>query len=494
MMIASPAHALDDLHFVKGYAALGEAFVEVRYPEPLSDPYVVAFAPEVAGLLDLDPAVAETREFANVAAGNALPRGAKPTAAVYGGHQFGVWVRQLGDGRAITLGEIENARGERWEWQLKGAGRTAFSRFADGRAVLRSTVREYLCSEAMHHLGIPTTRALAIAGSADTVFRDGLETTAVLSRVAPSHVRFGTFEFFRHRENHDAVRALADYAIARFFPDVDANGDDRYAQFLQAVVVRTARLLARWQAVGFAHGVMNTDNMSILGITLDYGPFGFVEAYDPKLICNHSDESGRYAFERQPGVALWNAHALAAALSPLVDAPAAHSALAAFEPAFRDEYLALMRAKLGLREALPADAPLVVDLLGVLAEAGADYTRFFRSLGDLRVADNPAADAAGGAVRADAWSAWSARYRERLLAEGADDSPRRMAMHGVNPKYVLRNYLAQVAIERAGAGDFEEIARLHAVLCSPFDEQPDREAYADPAPEWARDIAVSCSS
>jgi uncharacterized protein YdiU (UPF0061 family) len=430
-----------------------------------------------------------------VAAGNVLPRGAEPTAAVYAGHQFGVWVRRLGDGRAITLGEIENARGERWEWQLKGAGMTAFSRFADGRAVLRSTIREYLCSEAMHHLGIPTTRALAIAGSADPVFRETRETAAVLSRLAPSHVRFGTFEYFRHSGDDAALHTLADYTIARFFPEIDGGDPSRYAQFLREVVERTSRLVAQWQAFGFAHGVMNTDNMSILGLTIDYGPFGFMEAYEPGFVCNHSDDAGRYAFDRQPGIALWNCHALAAALDGLVPAAGAEDALAAFEGTYRDAYLALMRAKLGLDDVRDGDAPLIVDLLALLAEGGADYTRFFRALCAVRADGEPQGDEAAAVLgaAAAAWPAWSQRYRARL-AGAAGDAERSAAMQRVNPKYVLRNYLAQVAIERAEGGDFTEIERLHAVLRAPFDEQPDCESYAAPAPEWARGIAVSCSS
>jgi protein adenylyltransferase len=493
-MIAPPERReLDALPFVPGYAALGERFVEPRLPTPLAAPYLVAFNPGAAALLDLDPAAGATPEFLAVAAGNALPHGAEPTAAVYAGHQFGVWVSRLGDGRAISLGDIRNARGERWEWQLKGAGMTAFSRFADGRAVLRSTIREYLCSEAMHALGIPTTRALAIAGSRDPVIRETRETAAVLSRLAPTHVRFGTFEYFRHRGDDASLRALADYVIAGFFPDIDANGEDRYARLLREVVERAARLAAQWQAVGFAHGVMNTDNMSILGLTLDYGPFGFMEAYDPGFACNHSDDGGRYAFDRQPGIALWNCHALAAALDGLVPAADAAAALAAFEHTYRTDYVALMREKLGLQGVRDGDARLVVDLLEILAAAGADYTRFFRALSGMRAGDAPETCAAGAELGAGnaAWVAWVVRYRERL--DGGLHE-RAKAMLAVNPKYVLRNYLAQTAIERAQEGDFGELATLHAVLSAPFDEQPQHEAYTSTPPASAQHVIVSCSS
>lgn len=494
-MITAGRRRVDDLGLQDGYATLGEAYIERRAPTPLGDPYLVAFNPEVAELLELAPVVGSEPDLLAVLAGNSTPAGADPWAAVYAGHQFGTYVPQLGDGRAITLGEVENARGERWEWQLKGAGTTAYSRFGDGRAVLRSSVREYLCSEAMHHLGIPTTRALAVAGSNDPVMREELETAAVLSRVAPSHLRFGTFEFFHYVRDFGAVKTIADYAIARFFPEIDPRADERYAQFLREVARRTARLVARWQAVGFAHGVMNTDNFSILGITLDYGPYGFMEAYDPAWICNHSDSGGRYAFERQPGVALWNCHAFAAALSSLVSKPDAGAALAAFEPAFRDAYVLLMREKFGLRDARQGDVELMLGCLDVLHEGAVDYTTFFRSLCDLGPASKPDDDRVAALfANRDAWYGWQTLYRERIAGAAVDHADRSARMRRHNPKFVLRNYLAQQAIESAQKGDFDEIARLAGVLGAPFDEQPGRERYAATPPQWARHIEVGCSS
>jgi uncharacterized protein YdiU (UPF0061 family) len=476
----APQRPLAGIHFEDGYGALGERFVERIAPTPLRAPYLVAFNPEVARLLAPDGALRPDGASLEVMAGNAIPAGADPWAAVYAGHQFGVFVRQLGDGRAITLGEVQSGAG-RWEWQLKGAGMTAFSRFGDGRAVLRSTVREYLCSEAMHHLGIPTTRALGIAGSADPVYREVPETAAVLSRVAPSHVRFGTFEYFHYRGDDDAVRLLADATIARFFGEIDPAGENTYADFLRAVAVRTARLVAKWQAVGFEHGVMNTDNMSILGLTLDYGPFGFMERYDPGWVCNHSDEAGRYAFDRQPGVALWNCHALAAALVALVPRDDAQAALGAFEPAYRAAYVGAMRGKLGLSEERPDDVDLILKLLDALARDGADYTTFFR-----RLCDDP--------QTGDALAPWLARYRARIADEALPASERRAGMLRVNPAYVLRNHLAQAAIERAEAGDFGEVARLADVLRAPYDERADCERYAEPAAAGTPAVEVSCSS
>lgn len=489
--------ALADLVVHDGpLAALGAAFAERRMPTPLPAPHLVAFNPDAAALLGLDPAAADDPDFTLVAAGNATFRDRPPSAAIYAGHQFGIFVPQLGDGRAISLGEIENALGERWEFQLKGAGTTAFSRFADGRAVLRSTIREYLCSEAMHHLGIPTTRALAIAGSAFPVFRERTETAAVLIRLAPSFVRFGSFELFHSRGQFEHVKTLADHTIARLYPALAQNGErERYAGFLREVVERTAELVARWQAAGFAHGVLNTDNMSILGLTLDYGPFGFMERFDPGFICNHSDEAGRYAFDQQPRVGHWNCYVLASALSSLVERADAQAALDAYVPAYRSRFFALMGAKLGLAAEEEADRELIAAFLDVLEASGADYTLAFRRLGSLgreaRDADVAFDEFFGGHP---AWSVWRARYSARLEREPRTDAARRAAMARVNPKFVLRNHLAQRAIVAAEAGDFGEIGRLHAVLRAPFAEQPENEAYARPAPEGTETPEVSCSS
>jgi uncharacterized protein YdiU (UPF0061 family) len=374
---------------------------------------------------------------------------------------------------------------------------TAFSRFGDGRAVLRSTIREYLCSEAMAALGIPTTRALAIAGSDEPVFREVPETSAVLTRVAPSHVRFGTFELFHYRGEFDAVKILANYAIDRFFPDIAAIADDaeRYASFLREVAERTARLMARWQAVGFAHGVMNTDNMSILGLTLDYGPYGFLEAFDPGFICNHTDAGGRYAFGRQPAIGLWNCKALAAALSSLVSTADADAALQAYPAAFQSSYLALLQAKFGLSELRDEDLDVFTACFAALQTGGVDYTIFFRALSSLERESTPYDDRVAALFEnRSEWYDWQRAYRTRLEGELRDDATRLSAMRGANPKYVLRNYLAQTAIEAAQKGDYSELERLHRVLRRPFDEQPECEAYSALPPDWARTISVSCSS
>ncbi|HEY0614794.1 MAG TPA: YdiU family protein, partial [Candidatus Elarobacter sp.] len=319
MAIAPPrGNALEDFRFDNSFAALGDGFSENRVPTGIPGARLVAFSADAAALIGLRPGEEMRPEFTALASGNALVRGMQPVAAMYGGHQFGVWAGQLGDGRAIVLGEVRatsaDGREEPWELQIKGGGLTRFSRFADGRAVIRSTVREFLASEAMHHLGVPTTRALSMAAGDEPVLRERVERAATVIRMAPSFVRFGSFEIFHYRKQHAEAKVLADYVIDRFYPEC-GEGEERYARFFLAVVERTAALMAQWQAVGFAHGVMNTDNFSILGLTLDYGPYGFVEAYEPGLICNHSDEAGRYAFDRQPTIGLWNCYALAEALS-----------------------------------------------------------------------------------------------------------------------------------------------------------------------------------
>ncbi|HTE15839.1 MAG TPA: YdiU family protein [Burkholderiales bacterium] len=483
------------LNFDNRYARLPLAFYRKLEPAPLAAPYLVSVNDDAATLLDLDPAETRSERFLNMLAGNLVPRGAEPLAMLYAGHQFGTFVPQLGDGRALLLGEIVNARGERWTLQLKGAGETPFSRTADGRAVLRSTIREYLCSEAMHALGIPTTRALGIAGSDETVYRETPETAAVLLRLAPSHVRFGSFEVFYHRREHEYLKQLADHVIDEYFPQFK-GALDCYEKFLIEVVERTARLIAQWQAVGFCHGVMNTDNMSILGLTLDYGPFGFMEAFNPGHICNHSDEQGRYSYENQPYIGLWNCSRLAQALTPLIPAEQCNAALTRYEGAYLEEYGSRMRAKLGLAQVMDGDDVLISDLLGLLAEHGTDFTIFFRALGRFDTA--PSADNSTVRdlmVNRTAFDAWTVRYSARLAAESSDDTARRMRMNNINPKYVLRNHLAQIAIDKATRQkDFSEIDRLLTLLRRPFDEQPAHEAYAAPPPDWAKGIEVSCSS
>jgi len=486
---------LGDLQFDNTYARLPATFYQHVEPTPIPDPYLVAFNPDAARLIDLDPAEANKPGFVEYFSGNKLLPGSEPIAMKYAGHQFGSWVPQLGDGRAILLGEVKNSAGERWDFHLKGSGKTMFSRFGDGRAVLRSSIREYLACEALHALGIPTTRALCIVGTDLEVYRESVEPGAVIVRMAPSHVRFGSFEVFAHRGQTESVKTLADYVIDQHYPEL-LDADDRYASFLREVVARTARLMAKWQAVGFAHGVMNTDNMSILGLTLDYGPYGFLEDFDPGFICNHSDETGRYAFDQQPRIGYWNLAALATSLLSLMSADEARAALNTYADAFNQHMHELMTAKLGLTMREEGDQLLWTSLLDVLAESRVDYTIFFRKLGTFATSPG-ASNQTVRNVFADptAFDRWASRYAERLRSENSLDAQRKSRMDQVNPKYILRNYLAQIAIERAQhQKDFSEVDRLRGVLRLPFDEQPETEHYAETAPEWGRHLQVSCSS
>lgn len=456
---------------------------------------MVSFNPDAAQLIDLSVAESQREEFAQCFAGNRRLPGSEPLAMLYAGHQFGHYVHQLGDGRAILLGEVKNRRGEVWDLQLKGAGPTPYSRNGDGRAVLRSSIREYLCSEAMHGLGIPTTRALCVVGSDEEVYRETIESAAVVTRIAESFVRFGSFEVFYYRKQYEQLTGLADYVIERHFPQL-LSAEDKYAGFLREVMVRTAHLMAQWQAVGFSHGVMNTDNMSILGLTFDYGPFGFMEAYEPGYICNHSDQGGRYAFDQQPQIGQWNLSALAQALTPLVTPGQAEEILEDYGDIFSERYVELMCGKLGVKYAGLEDFALIQPLLEMMQASRVDYTNLFRSLGRFKMAtgENNSFLRDQFIDRA-AFDHWAESYRLRLQAEGVDDAMRKEAMDRVNPKYILRNYLAQIAISKAEKDrDFSEVDRLLSLLLNPFDEQPEMENYVAPAPEWAQHLEISCSS
>jgi uncharacterized protein YdiU (UPF0061 family) len=486
------------LHYSNRFADLGEAFYTALPAQGLPNPEWVAVSPSCAADELGLPAGWDTRDdwqALQVFSGNALWPGMRPLASVYSGHQFGVWAGQLGDGRALWLGEVQGPRGPR-EIQLKGSGLTPYSRMGDGRAVLRSSIREFLCSEAMHALGIPTTRALCVTVSPLPVRRESIESAAVCTRVAPSFIRFGHFEHFTHTAQAlQALRDLADFVIDHHLPEC-REAAQPYAALLQSVTQRTARLIAQWQAVGFCHGVMNTDNMSILGLTIDYGPFGFLDEFDPGHICNHSDQGGRYAFGQQPSVAFWNLHALAQGLLPLIeDADVARAALEIYRSEFPQDLTARMRAKLGLTTQRDDDAELIDALMRLMAQDRVDYTIAFRRL--ARYCTDERADNATVRdlfIDRPAFDAWAARYADRLRAEGSHDATRAIAMNQVNPKYVLRNHLAQQAIERSQAGDHTEVQRLLQVLQRPYDEQPEHEAYAGFPPEWARHIEVSCSS
>ena len=484
------------------FAELGSSFFTELKASGLPSPEWLATSPDCASLLGW-PADwwSGNPEALEVFSGNAVWPGMRPLASVYSGHQFGVWAGQLGDGRALWLGELKTPSGP-MEVQLKGAGQTPYSRMGDGRAVLRSTIRELLCSEAMHHLGVPTTRALCATHSALPVRRERAERAAVLTRVAPSFIRFGHFEHFAHHGRPAELKQLLDFVLAHYFPECQATPQPALA-LLGEVTRRTAHLMAQWQALGFCHGVMNTDNMSILGLTIDYGPFGFLDGFDPNHICNQSDERGRYAFERQPQVAWWNLHALAQALVPLIgagvgdeaDVEAIQAELAPFAPTFEAEFMRLMRARLGLADPQDSDKSLIDDWLRLLARHHTDYPIASRQLCGFSTAPEAAnAPLRDLFVDREAFDAWAQRYAARLGQEGSVDAERQVRMRAAVPKYVLRNHLAQQAIDRAKQGDISEVQRLLKVLSRPFDEQAEAEADAAFPPDWARHLEVSCSS
>ena len=473
------------------FAQLGPDFFTPLAPRPLPEPYWVGRSTAVAHSLGLDPDWLDSPELLQALTGNRPLKGTQPLASVYSGHQFGQWAGQLGDGRAILLGET--AQGQ--EIQLKGAGLTPYSRMGDGRAVLRSSIREFLCSEAMHGLGVPTSRALCVTGSDAPVRRETTETAAVVTRVAPSFVRFGHFEHFSHRNQHAQLKTLADYVIDQFYPacrDDTQFGGNAYAALLQVVSERTAAMAAHWQAVGFCHGVMNTDNMSILGLTIDYGPFQFLDAYDPSHICNHSDNAGRYAYNKQPNMAYWNLFCLGQALLPLIEEQElALAALESYKTSFPAALEAHMRAKLGLTNAAPEDHSLAEDILKLLAQDRVDYTIFWRRLSHSQAGTSATAvrDLFVDRIAADAWLL---RYSERLAQ--SDKGLVADLMLKTNPKFVLRNHLGEQAIQAAQQKDFSQVATLLMLLETPFDEHPGFESYADFPPDWASSISISCSS
>jgi len=492
-------------------------------PTPVARPELVAVVREVAELVGLTEEIVRSDQYVAVLTGNSVLPGMDPHATCYGGHQFGNWAGQLGDGRAINLGEVVNPSGEHWMLQLKGAGPTPYSRNADGLAVLRSSVREFLCSEAMHHLGVPTTRALSLTLTGEQVTRDmfydghpKLEPGAVVCRVAPSFTRFGHFEMLAARREIDLLRQFAAYTIRADFPDLaapkDAADKTAYLELFGEVCRRTAAMIVEWTRVGFVHGVMNTDNMSILGLTIDYGPYGWLENYDPDWTPNTTDAAGRrYRFVHQPAIAQWNLIQLANSLYPLIeDAQPLEEIMGDYARLYREGWRSMMVAKLGLKsfEAC-TDVALFDELNMVLQLAETDMTIFHRRLAQIDTAialqNIPEVlldayyvpDQLTPEVRARVVS-WLNAYLDRVRNDGRDPEERRARMNAVNPKYVLRNYMAQVAIDDAEKDDYVLVNDLLELLRHPYDEQPEHEAWAGRRPDWARTRAgcsmLSCSS
>lgn len=493
-------HTLATFPLSNSFHSLGDKFFSYVQPTPFESPTkLVHFNQQAGKLLDLHPDVENDPIITDIFSGKHLLDESEPLAMLYAGHQFGHFVPQLGDGRAILLGETTNSKGDKWEIQLKGSGLTPYSRDGDGRAVLRSTIREYLCSEAMHALGIPTTRALCIVASDDEIYREQIESGAMLTRLAPSHVRFGSFEVFYYRSQFEHIKTLADYVIKHHYPEL-LDQPNSYAALLDEVIDRTASLIAQWQAVGFCHGVMNSDNMSVLGLTIDYGPYGFLEAYDPNYICNHSDHQGRYAYTQQPNIGLFNLSCFAQAILPLLDnetdkaVEIAKTKLDNYQKIYVHYYAQQMRAKLGLAEELAEDEALINDLLNLMATDKIDFTIFFRTLCDFSTSgnNNKVRDLF---IQRNKFDEWATRYTQRLEKEQQDQPGRQQQMKQVNPKYILRNYMAEIAIRKAeDENDYSEIEKLMNLLQAPFDEHPEHEDYAGFPPDWADQISVSCSS
>ncbi|MGR5549450.1 protein adenylyltransferase SelO [Vibrio sp. DNB22_12_1] len=485
----------EGVNFTHRFSELPSAFFTRVAPQPLDNPRWVVWNRDLALQFGL-PRQADD-ELLNVFAGQREFGSFAPLAMKYAGHQFGVYNPDLGDGRGLLLAEIQHQDGTWFDIHLKGAGLTPYSRMGDGRAVLRSTIREYLCSEAMAGLSIPTTRALGMMDSNTPVYREKMEYGALLIRIAETHIRFGHFEHFFYTNQLAEQKLLADKVIEWHFPEC-VQTEKPYAAMFEAIVDKTAVMIAFWQAYGFAHGVMNTDNMSILGQTFDYGPFGFLDDYDPNYICNHSDYQGRYAFDQQPRVALWNLSALAHALSPLVEREDLEAALGQFEVRLSQKFSELMRAKLGLHTKVDEDGRLFEAMFELLNQNKTDYTRFFRELSYL---DTQAPQAVVDlCIDRDTASAWVDLYLARCelevdqQGEVVTSEQRCERMRRVNPKYILRNYLAQLAIDKAEIGDFTEINRLAEILKHPFDEHPEFDDYAKLPPEWGKKMEISCSS
>ncbi|MCP5162958.1 MAG: YdiU family protein [Hahellaceae bacterium] len=485
------------IHFDNQFLSLPEHFYTRLNPQGLTTPVFASVNHKLAAELGLPDDLDQNANFLKAMSGNALLEGSEPIAMKYTGHQFGYYNPDLGDGRGLLLGEQIDRQGRRWDWHLKGAGLTPYSRQGDGRAVLRSSIREYLCGEAMHHLGIASTRALCVVASREKVYREKPETGAMLLRIASTHIRFGHFEYCYYRKDEAGLRHLADHVILTHFPQWQ-DLPDKYERLLRNAIQRTATMIAKWQAVGFCHGVMNTDNMSILGDTFDFGPFAFLDDFQANYICNRTDTGGRYAFNNQPNIGLWNCQCLAQAMLPLLGTHSdgeqiAIRLLKEYEPAFQMAIVKAFRAKLGLQSEQENDHQLIQSLLNLMHANKVDYTRFFRNLCEFHSTQEHG-DLRDHFVDREAFDIWSQQYGQRLANEPIDRPTRESMMLQSNPKFILRNYLAQRAIERAEKGDFSEIGRLLTLLQAPFDEHEGFAAYTASPPDDSKGIALSCSS
>lgn len=461
----------------------------------------LCISPEVSNLLEREPEEIR-QQWLPWLAGQQTQTGLTPIAQKYTGHQFGQYNPELGDGRGLLLGELQTSN-SRFDIHLKGAGKTPFSRFGDGRAVLRSCIREYLASEALFHLGIPTSRALGVFTTGETVFRESPEQGAALIRVCESHLRFGHFEYAFYQNDLELSQQLVNYSVEFVLPKTTpemaelsekSSVEDKTYQLFKFIVRTTAEMVAKWQAFGFCHGVMNTDNMSILGLTFDYGPYGFLDEYNPAHICNHSDHSGRYAFDEQPSIALWNLNALAYSLSTILNKEQLTEILKGFEPKLMAEYSSLMRQKLGFSQMRNEDQTILSELLALMKKDQRDYTNTWRLLCHIDRSEEKQSSFIDHFIHRDEAQKWLNKYQSRLALEMVPDAKRKEQMQQVNPKYILRNYLAQEVIKAAEQGDYQPLDTLMKVLKQPFAEQPEFERYSSTPPDWAKQLEISCSS
>lgn len=476
---------LTDLILTTPYLDLSPIFYHEVSPTPLKNPQLVSFNPDAAELLGIDLSHIADRELENLLNGTLLLKGSRPYAMCYAGHQFGYYVPRLGDGRAINLGCTNG-----WNLQLKGSGQTLYSRQGDGRAVLRSSIREYLMSEAMHGLGIPTSRALALISSDEKVARERWEKGSIVLRLAPSWIRFGSFEYFFHTNRHTELQSLADFLLQESFPEL-VGLEDCYAKMFGEIVKRTAELMAQWQSVGFNHGVMNTDNMSAIGITIDYGPFAFLDTFESGYICNHTDSGGRYSYDNQPRIGYWNLERLAHALSPLITHEKMEKELEKYGEYFTSRLMELLRAKLGLETAHEEDSDLFRTLFVSLENGRVDMTPFFRAISRY---DGNREMVLSLSLAPNQMNEWCDRYDERLSLNTSSADERHTRMLRINPKYVLKNYILQEAIDLAEKGDFSLVNDLLSIAHNPYDEHIAFERYAASTPNEHKNIQLSCSS
>ncbi|MBT5934798.1 YdiU family protein [Sulfurimonas sp.] len=477
---------LNNMTLETSYLSLDEEFYKLTDPQPLDEPYLISFNKNAAKLIDLDSSTEQDPRFVELLNGTFSPKGSHPFAMCYAGHQFGHYNPWLGDGRALNLGSTSG-----WNLQLKGSGDTHYSASADGRAAVRSSIREYLMSEAMHHLGIPTTRALGIIGSKSKIIRSKMENAAIVMRMSTSWVRFGTFEYFFHMGEHAKLEALAEYVISESYPHLK-DDEDRFFKMFCEIVDRTASTVSKWQGVGFNHGVMNTDNMSIEGLTIDYGPFAMMDDFNYNYVCNQSDRVGRYSYGEQPNISYWNLTMLSIAFSKIVSKDRMEKKLEDYGAfIFPNAYVGVMREKMGLYIELDSDADLVEKIVVALHEAYVDHTLFFRILSRYDGDRSPLYDIAMDPVVLDNWLKL---YDKRLLEESGSQQKRQELMLSTNPKYVLKNYMIQKAIVLAEAGDYSMVETLKHIAENPYAELPEYEHFSGDTPEEDKNIGLSCSS